>query len=232
MNFKLLFGCDAAEIQSTCVIAPFLPKGFTTSLGITKMAKGRPYATGQGKGFSLIHTHIGTLPVGDAVLYLKNTSCEKLLLIGACGLVTKTDDLDIGILVTLTASYALESFTQLLNHDLDAIETQEADTHFVQQLQEHKTIDVQPVIGATFGSIKLEEDYVNYLKGNDINVVDLECSAFFAAGKHINRQAAALLYITDILKEHHVFAPMDKKTQNKITAAQEQQCELIKHTVN
>lgn len=226
--FKNLFGIQSQEIKRTCVITPFLSKGLTRDLKIPQMFKGNPFAAGQSKHFTLIYSQIGAPFVGDAVLYLQNTFCENLILLGACGLVHKKASLDIGSLVAPTMSFSLESFSKLVDQNYDKIDSYYPSEALLNQFLEFKTpFKISKTTCATVGSIQLEEKYLESFKQNAIDVVDLECSAFFCAAKHINRKAIAFFYITDILKEKELHTPLSAKDRGSLRQAQKNIAKLI-----
>ena len=52
--------------------------------GINKFHKGKPYGSGLQEHFTLIYTGMGSTLLGDAVMYLKDSPCQNLILFGAC----------------------------------------------------------------------------------------------------------------------------------------------------
>src|SRR3989338_5328051 len=93
---KTLLGIAPDEIKSLCVITPFVPQGFSEAMHIDRWCRGKPFASGQSRHLTVIHSRIGSSFVGDAVLALENTPCRQLIFFGACGLIEGTLDADIG----------------------------------------------------------------------------------------------------------------------------------------
>lgn len=228
MKFESLFGIKPTTIQKLCVIAPFLHKGMLEQFGIAKLIKGRPYSCGQAQNFTLIYTQIGAPNVGDAVLYLQDTPCERIIFVGSCGLLQEKDSLDIGSLTTPQLSLNLESFSQLALKKLTRPTKAYPHKKFLAQFHKHfQNENIVPLNCATMGSIKLEEEYWNALRKQKIDILDMECSAFFSAAQAVKLPALSILYITDILKKHHPLQRWPSSHQQKISHAQEKLCEII-----
>lgn len=217
-NFKNLFGIPANEVQSTCLIVPFLHKGMLEKLNVAQMHRGSPFSAGQGKGFTLIHTMIGATFVGDATLKLADTNCKEIIMIGACGIIQNHS---IGSICLVNKAYNYESFTNLVNES----QVEPTATHTDQELYDNffneYSAEATSVDCASFGSILLEEKYRKELIGKNIDVVDLECSAFYSAAKTIKRPALAILYATDIIGETSPFSPLTQENMNTINTAQQ-----------
>ena len=200
--FKALFGIKESEIKNTCVLLPIMAKDIKKGLGVKKFYKGKLYNSGNSCSFTAIHTGLGPALLGDAVLYLANTSCQNIILFGSCGLVKEGQDLGIGSLVVPYKCHASESFSDmLLKDDKDwgvFYPTASLTENFIEANKKH---DIKKVTCATLGSLKLEENYVSLFGEKRIQVVDMECSAFFSASKHIGKNAMALFYITDIINK-------------------------------
>ncbi len=234
-NIKSLFGIEKSQIKRTCVLTPFLTKGLLDNFQIKKLHRGKPFSSGNNNksSFTLIHTQIGAPFVGDAVLHLKETQCKNIILFGSCGLVKKnltndeTSRFDIGSLVTPTECYSLESFSEILEASKEKNKRFNSSLPSKTLLTEFKKLqksagaseNIAEVKCATFGSFVLEEKYMEYLIKQEIDVMEMECSAFFNAAKHTGKKAIALFYITDILKEQHVFADLKIKDQLKLRSS-------------
>lgn len=214
-----LFGQKIDQIKPTCILTPILPKGVLEKAGIPFLKKGKPFSSGNTENFTLIHTTIGASFVGDAVLYLKESPCKNLILFGSCGLVQKTDMLDIGSLVCPIQSASYESFSSLLNkHSTDPIIGQ-ANRSFLEIFQITKNgLKLPSVNCASFGSVHLEPNYQKHLIQTNIDIVDMECSAFFQAAAHTGKKAIALFYITDIIGATSPFAPLPPAAQSAVNS--------------
>ena len=115
-EFFSIFGIEEQQIKKNCVLAPFKSKNLLDHLSIGHLEKGRLYITGSNPAFTLITTGIGSALLGDAVLYLKDTPCENIILLGPCGLLKRTGGMDIGSLVIPSECYAFDSFIQMLSN--------------------------------------------------------------------------------------------------------------------
>ena len=201
-EFRRLFGAEKREIKTTCVLLPFFRKEILRFLGVKKISRGKLYGVGKASHFTVIHTGMGAVFLGDAVLHLKETACRQLILFGACGLIAGRKELGIGSLVSPTKCYASESFSRMLS------ETDEPRPEFYpdRELQSRflsraEPAGVKEVVALSVGSLKLQEERLDSLRREGAEVVDLECAAFFAAARATGRSALALLFITDVVGE-------------------------------
>jgi len=201
-SFETLFGIKSTQIQKNCILTPFLTKNLLKSLDIKSLIKGKLYSCGNNAHLTLILTGIGAPFVGDSVLYLKDTPCQDIFFFGSCGLIKSTKTLSIGSLISPSSCLAVDSFSQILNHDFNSTSQSLAHETLLKKFtQQDFSKDIQNIPCASLGSLKLEEDTLEFLKKNKISAVDMECSAFFHAATKIKRRALALLYVTDIIKE-------------------------------
>jgi len=214
-TFETLFGQSENNIKKVCVLAPYMTKGLLKGFGIEKLYKGNPYSSANGFNFTFIHTQISTSFLGDVVLRLKNTPCEHLILFGSCGAVSKQKNIDFGSLVVPQCSYAFEGFSRLLEADVSNIKSFAANEQLLKSFGKLDCARGIPVVNcATFGSFYLEEKYKEYLESKKIDIIEMECSAFFHAARNVKKKAFALFYVTDILGEKNVFDELsesDKK---------------------
>lgn len=227
VDFEQLFGVPRESIKKTCVLTPFLSNGMLQSLEVGEFHKGSPFSCGQAEDFSLIHTHVGAPFVGDAVLYLEDSPCENIIFVGACGAVKPTDTISFGSIVIPARTFNYESFSHLLNRHGDKKNPGVPDNTLVDKLlmldDSLFTVDC-----ASFGSLLLEESYVDVLKKEEIDVVEMETCAFFHAARHIRRKGLALLYVTDVIGESHVFAPMSAARQSAIQITQQRMFRIVR----
>lgn len=227
-DFKTLFGKEPSAIQKTCVVVPYLAQDLLKALGIEGLKKGKLYATANTDTFTFIKAGIGTLLVGDAVLYLEQTNCQEIIYFGACGLVGETDRLTIGSLVCPKVCLSFESFTDTILRHTNKITTQYPDpTLFQSFLGNDLSQKIQPAIGMSIGSLKCEESYKEFFDEEGIEVIDMECSAFLSAAQYIKRKAVALLYVTDIIGKKSFFEPLDPKDKLQIDHAIQTACKAI-----
>ena len=229
-KFETLFGIKESEIKNTCVLMPLVSKNVLNILGIKSLLRGKIYSSGNTEHFTVINTGIGASFTGDAVLYLRNTSCKNMILFGSCGLVKPSDGLYIGSLVTPIECYAMESFTDMLLNYHNFKKYYPDNILLESFLNYNKAIS--RVNCATLGSLKLEEDYVCLFVEKNIKVVDMECSGFFSAAAQINIKAMAFFYVSDIINEklfYNKFCPEDEiKLASSIKSGVQLLCSFIK----
>ena len=209
-KFKTLFGIDVSRIKNTCILLPLLRKDVSKGLGVNGFSRGKLYSTGENRLFTVIHTGIGPGFSGDAVLYLKETRCQNIILFGSCGLVKEEKDLGIGSIVTPEECYAMESFTDMLLGKRKGFKPFFPDSSLLGKLPKAKKVTC-----ATLGSLKLEENLTEEFVQKRIQVVDMECSACFSAAASIKKKALALFYVTDIINKkpfHEKLEHSDNKT--------------------
>ena len=167
--------------------------------------------------------------VGDAILYLEQTNCQEIMYFGACGLVQETDQLTIGSLVCPKACLSFESFTDTILRHTNKITTQYPDQTLFQSFLTHDlSRKIQPAIGMSIGSLKCEESYKEFFDEEGIDVVDMECSAFFSAARYIQKKAIALLYVTDIIGKKSFFEPLEPKDKLQIDSTIQTACKAIR----
>ena len=224
--FEQLFGRPAAAFRNTIVLTPFLSKGLLESFQIQNWVRGNPFSCGSNDHLTLVHTQIGAPFVGDCTLYLEETAAECLLFWGACGAVTS--ELPLGALATPEEVLNCESFSDLLHQKINTDNPARPDAAFLEQFLNFAP-DLKKVRCAAFGSFKLEDQYQEFLKEKDVGVVEMETAAFFHAAEQTGKKAIALLYVTDILKEKHVFAPMSPSQQTVVQLAQSKGVQLIQN---
>lgn len=228
-NFKTLFGIESSVIQKTCVVVPYLMPGILKALGIEGLKKGKLYATANADAFTFMKAGIGTLLVGDAILYLEETNCQEIIYFGSCGLVQETGQLTIGSLVCPKACLSFESFTDTILRHTNKITTQYPDQTLFQPFLTHDPGQkIQPVIGMSIGSLKCEESYKEFFGEKGIEVIDMECSAFFSAAQYIKRKAVALLYVTDVIGKKSFFEPLELQDKLQIDHAIQTACKVIR----
>jgi len=207
--FEALFGIKESKIKKTCVLMPLVARDILLKLGIKKLSRGKLYSAANADHFTLIRTGMGTNFLGDAVLYLEDTPCENILLFGSCGSLGRSGDLTIGSLVSPIDCYACESFSNVLQDKVEDCEVFRPDESLLEKLIKYdKKGTVKMAHCVTFASLKMEGKKLKFFSDRGIDVVDMECSALFAASDHIKRKAAALFYITDIVETHPFYEPL------------------------
>lgn len=221
-----LYGIPKNEIRKTCILTPFIPKGLLKCLQIDAPTKGQYFSSSNHKDFTLIRTGIGAALAGDAVLGLNGTPCENIILFGSCGLVQKIKSLDIGSLVTPQTAFNLESFTSILFNNSDIIQVNNQ-SKLNDQFFDIIDADIPDIACATLGSILLEEKLLPFFIENKIDVVEMECSAVFSAAETIQKNYMGLFYVTDILKDKHVFDKRSEEDQQLIQKAIEHSAKYL-----
>ncbi len=219
-QFEVLFGIKSSRIKKNCILLPLLPKGILNEFKIDNFKRGKLYAVGDNLDFTLIHTGMGAGFVGDTVLYLKETVCRNIMLFGSCGLVMARNGLSIGSLVSPFKCYANESFSALLLAKKVGQSVFCAhDKLFGDFLKYGEKTGLKKVNCSTLSSLKLEEDMVDSFIESDIDVVDMECSAFFSAAKFTGLNALACFYISDIIKEKPFYLSLDTDSKSALSSA-------------
>ncbi len=230
ISFKQLFGQKNTDIKKFCVLAPFYDQQLLKVLGVPKLRKGTIYASGNSEHLSLIHTRMGATFLGDAVLYLEDSPCQYLVLLGACGATgAGQDHLDIGQLTTPRGSYAVDSFSQTLSRQTIPPAFFPADNELLDltfRLSQGQVRSVEAC--CSFASFALEPEYSGYFERHKINILDMETAALFQAATVTQKKAAALLYVTDILNVKHAHRAWSVLDKIKIQKASQKAGTLLK----
>ncbi len=226
--FETLFGTKSEEVKKTCLLLPTLPKGLLKNFGIAVLNKGALYATAHTSNLTLIHTKMGAGFVGDVVLYLKETPCEKIILFGSCGALPSEKALNLGDLVCLDKSFNLESFTEFLENPSQPLKSYSPDSHFLKSfLNSHSNLNFKMATCGTVGSLKLEEECLDWLLEQGIDIVDMESSAFFAAAKKMNLQALALFYVSDHVPNQLFYQARTQEQNEQINLSISKACRSL-----
>ena len=220
-TFKILYGIEPHDIQPTVVIMPFDIPQATTHLGIPKLTPGRLFAGGQGPGITLIRSGMSAGFVGDCILWLKDTPCKKILFLGTCGLIRHKNDLSIGSVLAPQTVYALESFSAIVTDSVQEPARLPVDNLF------DRTIP--PCSCASFASLHEEARYRPTFERLGIDVIEMECSAFFLAASKIDRRAGALLIVSDILGDKDICFNLSAENKKRLAEGINQACATIKN---
>ncbi len=219
-KFEALFGIKSSLVKRNCVLLPLLPKGILNEFKIANFKKGKLYGTGDNNDFTLIHTGMGAGFTGDAVLYLKKTPCKNVMLFGSCGLVKAGNGLSVGSLVSPVKCYANESFTELL-----LAKNAKPRVFYAQNklaagfLKYGQRQGIKKVTCSTLASLKLEEEMVDLFSREKIDVVDMECSAFFSAAGLSGLNALACFYVSDIIKDKPFYLNLGRDSKSVLSSA-------------
>lgn len=232
-QFEAIFGIKNKQVQKNCILVPLIPKIILSEFKVKKILRGKLYGVADTKDFTLIHTGIGACFVGDAVLYLKETPCQNIILFGCCGLVKEKAGLSLGSLVSPFKCHAQESFSEMLLEGLKEEEVFYAHQGLFESFTKaNHERGLREATCATISSLKLEEGMLDAFIEKDIDVVDMECSALFAASNFVGLKAIALFFISDIIKKRPFYtrlSPLLKlRLSSSIKTAAKMLCEFIK----
>jgi len=232
--FEAIFGIKTQQIKKNCILLPLIPKIILSEFKVKKILRGKLYGVANTKEFSLIHTGIGAGLVGDAVLYLKDTLCQNIILFGSCGLVKEKADLSLGSLVSPFKCYAQESFSEMLLEGLKEEKVFYAHQGLFESFANaNQEKGLKEVTCATISSLKLEEGMLDVFIEKGIDVVDMECSALFAASNFVGLKAIALFFISDIINKRPFYAGLDPllklRLSSSIKTAAKMLCGFIKN---
>ena len=217
--FEALFGIKKEQVKQTCIVMPLVTKETIKLLEIGPLRHGRLYSAGNTEHATFIRTGVGPTFVGDAVLYLEKTSCKNVILYGSCGLLESAPNLDIGSLVLPHTCYALESFSKMLSYQDICLDGYYPDKELYQSFSNlDKEEHLSDTICASLGSLKLEDQFKDLLQQLSVQIVDMECSAFFSAARFVKKRALAFFYVNDIIGEkpfYEQYSAEDKQRLSK-----------------
>jgi len=207
---------------------PFASGDILNGLGVKKLSRGKLYGCAHTKDFSVIHSGMGTSLTGDAVLYLKESSCMNLFLFGGCG---STGTLVVSEVVSVSLAYEEESFSKNI---FNPVHNQWPSFYPDRTLEEafEKAGVLKRANCLTVSSLKLEGERLGEFKGQSIDIVDMECSAFFSAARFNKQKAVALLFVTDVVNQKPFYeerlATEKKLLQSSIKKGAHFLCDFIR----
>ncbi|MFA4991433.1 MAG: hypothetical protein WC569_02515 [Candidatus Omnitrophota bacterium] len=225
-RFETLFGIRESDVKETCVLMPLLNKSALSVFGIDNLRKGVLYASAKTENFTLINTGIGAAFAGDAALYLSETACRKIILFGSCGLVNHAAGLNIGSLVMPKFCHAMESFSDMLLKKYDSMIFR-PDRKIQRAVLKQSNGLVSETGCATLGSLKLEEDNADLFLRKKIDIVEMECSGVFSAADIKGLKAAALFYVSDIIKKSPFYSPLRSEEKSRLSDSIKKAANLI-----
>ncbi|MBF0531636.1 MAG: hypothetical protein HQL23_00900 [Candidatus Omnitrophica bacterium] len=208
LNAARQFGLDPKTFPPNCVFAPLVSAPLLAALGIPKLNKGFIFSAGIGKHCALIQTRVGAAFAGDALLLLKDSPIKNYVLFGSCGLIASPQERDSAALFCPVKSLARESFSRLLKKQDSQPDYAEPDQTLCQKILALSPA-ILPATCATVGSLYLETIYHADFCRDKVDIVDMECSAFFNAARYCQRQAAALFYASDHVGLTDPYLPPD-----------------------
>jgi nucleoside phosphorylase len=193
MDFRAFFGIIEKDIKHNCIIC----QSYDLSLFSDKISNGL-FAKCTNIANATIIALKNNFLVGDAVLHLKNTVCENILLFGSCG---GWSERNLGDMVIIDKAYNLESFSTMLNFREEAGNYESTRLLFNDFLAKSGARGIIKTNSATVSSLILEPKFLNWFKEKEISVVDMEASIIFSSAKYINKNAIALMYVTDFIRQ-------------------------------
>ena len=236
-QFEFLFGIKSSRVKKNCIFLPLLQKEILSEFKVKNFSRGKLYGIANTDDFTFIHTGMGATCVGDAVLYLKGTACQNIILLGSCGLVSDKSDLSIGSLVSPFKCYAQESFTEmLLGRKTEPKAFYANKKLFENFLMTNQKQGLRKVTCSTISSLKLEEELIDSFIEQGIDVVDMECSALFSASHYAGLKAIALFYVSDIVKKIPFYMGLEPTLKSTLFCSIKKAialvCEFIKKNPN
>lgn len=192
--FRKLFGVDKNTVREDCVLLPLAEMQLFAALGAGPRAHGDYFRVQDTGAATLIGTHYSLL-VGDCVLALAQTACRRIYLFNCAGGL----GLEVGDVALVEKAVSFESFTQMLEGSSPAREyapSPELTARVAKGMVPHKAGTC-----ATVASLALEEPDLPRFAKLGVNCFDMESAQVFAAAKHIGRQAAAVLYVTNLVPD-------------------------------
>ena len=221
-----MFGVKKERIRPLCVLLPLAPKRVLKGLGVERLSRGKLYGTGESDDLTVIHTGMGAVWVGDAVLELADSPARRLILFGTCGTLGSPDEIPVGTLVAPGRAFAAESFTRLL------LDREEESLPFspdpaLRRLLLSLAPAIREVTLLSVGSIKLEEEKRPAWIKKGIEAVDLESAAFFAAARARGLAAVALLLVSDVVGEKPFYRQFSSGDQSRLNRALYHGVEII-----
>ena len=232
MNFQKIFGLPASEIQPVCILTPFLMTGMLRSLGVADLQPGYPYRSGNGAYGTVILTRMGAGFVGDAVLYLKETPCRTIFLLGSCGAVVDTPGLRLGSVVIPDEAMSLDGFAALregprlpgpISHPDPAL------LALAGRLPQ--TAKIPQPHAASMNSVFLEELWQADLRAWGRDILDMETATFFLTAQAVGLPALAVLHVTDILSKSHPYRGLNDDDRHFIHQGADQALAALKQII-
>ncbi|MBF0483465.1 MAG: hypothetical protein HQL25_02050 [Candidatus Omnitrophica bacterium] len=227
IDTKLLFGLEKNEFKQTCIILPVALKALLNAFDVKKIPAQVPFPAINCDVGTVIIGKTGAAYIGDMMLALEKTSCHNLILLGSCGVIEETLELKIGSLVTPASAYDLESFSMMLKGDYNAPHVVKPSTDMFRFFKEANR-NVIEVRCATVGSILLEDKFSRVFRDHKIDVVDMECSAFFNAGRKAGKNILALFFVTDSVRKNNGYVLWEVEQKQLINDACVRSVEVLK----
>jgi purine-nucleoside phosphorylase len=227
--FEYCFGCRPGNFPETMIITPFLPvENFTEHCESGRSFKGRLYsgqiAIKNGQEFAVVHCGMGSAFAGDAILLLDITPVQKIFFTGSCG---GLKNCRIGDLIICESAFDGEGFTRYHTGGFD-IKTIfnsgafiPAGAGYIEKLRGFLPGQVREGIFLrtgdifTIGSLMAEkQENVLGIAEKGFKGIDMELSAVYHAARATNREAAALLFVSDLPLEKPLWEERTTQERN------------------
>jgi purine-nucleoside phosphorylase len=219
MNFRDFFNMGAENVKRNCIIC----NEFDIGLFSNDIKKGLFVKTANFENCSVIALKNNFL-AGDAVLYLKETQCENVMLFGSCG---GCANIEIGDLVLIEKAYNFESFSDMAtsNRHWTGIEaSKEIFEEFYRQNRDERIIRTN---SAACASLILEKKFLGFFKENNISALDMESSIIFCAAKEIGVKFGAVMYVSDHIENKPFGSVLDMKNKMELSQARKRLAKMI-----
>ncbi|MFC1709643.1 hypothetical protein ACFL2J_06285 [Candidatus Omnitrophota bacterium] len=221
-TFRKLFGVNKNEIRQDVIVTPFLNLEYFLRNKGSRINRGFLFEVLTEKYFSVVKTGVGSTFVGDCIVYLKDTPCKRLYFIGSCGVISK---FNIGDLIIVNKGLAWESFSRILNRK-NTYNFINAENKLLRKFLSLNK-DIKKANSASLGSLSLQDEILHSLRKKEINIVDMEVSAFLSAAKYFKLPGLALLYVTDAVTNKPFFRDLNKKEREAIKSSRKKTISLI-----
>ncbi|MGM0568173.1 MAG: hypothetical protein ACQESB_03020 [Elusimicrobiota bacterium] len=222
-KFQKIFGCSPKEIRECCLILPSNDAGLFRSLNLEEIRRGLFFNVQSSEGVSLVSLKDRSL-AGDCVMYLKDTSCSRVVLMGSCGGIT----LECGDIGIVYESLNLESFSRFLAFEKDkAPETVKPSKAFFENILQSAPAKLKKIRCATLSSFYLQEQKLEVLKSNGVDCVDMEASMVFSAADCCGMEAVAVFYCADQPGKINFYDNFSLALRNKIKSSKKNLSKIV-----
>lgn len=230
-TFYSLFGTKKDDVKHNCLVVPFLPPGLLETFQIKELTRGEVFASANSGNCTIIKTGMGAGFVGDAVLYLADTRCQNQFFLGSCGAITRDPRLDIGSIVMPRAAYSFESFSAIINKEISIPKPVYPSTRLYDKFSSTTPSRPYETSCVSFASLHQEEGFMPLFNSLNADVIEMECAAFFNAAHYTNKDALALLFVSDILGVTRFYEKLSVENKKKLTQGAKKAAEQIKRLI-
>ncbi|MFA5362749.1 MAG: hypothetical protein WC335_05825 [Candidatus Omnitrophota bacterium] len=211
-TFQKLYGISRSRIKRHCIISPLNEAFLFSGLHIGNTHKGFFFRAVETR-FATILSPRFSLFAGDCVLGLEGSPCEYIYLFGSCG---GLPGMRIGDMVMVNKAYNFESFSDMLGKKT-ARRRIVPDARLSGEIKAFSKGAVKSFAGcATVNSFLLEERYAGIFKKTGISCVDMESSLVLNAAAYIEKKAAVLMYVSDIIGKKPLYNGLRPREQQRL----------------